>query len=405
MVADAVDQKIERSSGSAQGARLQTFSLNRAASWNAVAELAKRVATPPSLDLSRPKAGDFAKAVSCYACHRTPRRFATFDARVCSDLWGDLRLFLILLWPLASCLTLHAHAPDTSYLRAVVSKHALELRFTFDIATLHRIERLDANYDGKVTRAEAEAAMPDIANFLRQTITLELNGQKADLGTLKPLGWPVDAGEQVEEKNFGQTLLHFTFTTDSQKLIEDFYVLYEVFAQFGVQHRAVANIEQEAKHMEVVFTQFEPDYLYDTFWRPEAEAGAVGGQAFAHSFRGALDYTWNLLGLPVMLLAACSLMPRKLPWLVTFAVLFWFSWDFLGRMTKNAGMIGDARLVPAAMSGMLAAMLVCALIVYPASLALRRLCDRRWFVVAAWLVLIYGGLYVTGATFACRGPG
>ena len=42
--------------------------------------------------------------------------------------------------------------------------YALELRFTFDIATLHRIERLDADTDGKVTRAEAEKAAPEIAD-------------------------------------------------------------------------------------------------------------------------------------------------------------------------------------------------------------------------------------------------
>src|SRR6188472_2487134 len=101
---------------------------------------------------------------------------------------------LMLLWAAVLSTSAFAHAPDTSYLRAVVSKHALELRFTFDIATLHRIERLDADNDGKVTRAEAEKVAPEIAEFLRQSITLEVNGTKAELGALQPLGWPVDAG-------------------------------------------------------------------------------------------------------------------------------------------------------------------------------------------------------------------
>ena len=101
------------------------------------------------------------------------------------------------------CYSAHAHAPDTSYLRAVVSKHSLELRFTFDLAMLHRILRVDRDQDGKVTRAEAEAVAPDIASFLEETVTLEVNGQKAEFGTLQPLGWPVDAGDSVEEKIYG----------------------------------------------------------------------------------------------------------------------------------------------------------------------------------------------------------
>jgi len=208
---------------------------------------------------------------------------------------------LLVFCVLSSCPPAHAHAPDTSYLRAVVSKHALELRFTFDLATLHRIVRLDADNDGKVTRSEAEAVAPDIADFLGETITLELNGEKAALGTLQPLGWPLDAGEFIEEKNYGQTLVHFTFATSAPRLIEDFYVLYEVFGQLGAQHRVVANIEQEEKHLEVVFTQFEPDYLYDTFWREEP--------APVLTFRSGVQDAWSRWWLPCVVAIVVCLVP------------------------------------------------------------------------------------------------
>jgi hypothetical protein len=296
-------------------------------------------------------------------------------------------------------------------LRAVVAKHALELRFTFDIATLHRIERLDADNDGKVTRAEAEKVAPEIAEFLRQSITLEVNGTKAELGALQPLGWPVDAGESVEEKNYGQTLVHFTFKQDSpQKVIEDFYVLYEVFAQLGAVHRAVANIEQEDKHMEVVFNQFEPDYLYDTFWREEAvsvarPASKDGGSSFALTFRNSMDLVWQFVGVPLMLLAACSLMPRKLPSLVALAALAWLVRDLLSRIEGSARVFGVNYPLAAAILGMLCAVFICILIVLPASLTLRRLGNRWWFVVAAWAVLIGGGLEITAVMFQCRGVG
>jgi hypothetical protein len=212
----------------------------------------------------------------------------------------------------------------------VVSKHALELRFTFDIATLHRIERLDADQDGKVTRAEAEKVAPGIAEFLKQTITLELNGAKAELGTLQPLGWPVDAGESVEEKNYGQTLLHFTFKQDSKKVIEDFYVLYEVFAQLGAVHRVVANIEQEDKHMEVVFNQFEPDYLYDTYWRGDAAPAKAEDPhaSIKDSFRRGAEGVWGLWWLPLCLLVGYALTlrwtnDRCYKWLLGLAFWFW----------------------------------------------------------------------------------
>jgi hypothetical protein len=241
---------------------------------------------------------------------------------------------LALAWLLALPWTVNAHAPDTSYLRAVVSKHALELRFTFDIATLHRIKRLDRDQDGKVTRAEAEAVAPDIAKFLETAVTLELNGQKANLGTSQPIGWPVDAGEFAEEKNYGQTLVHFTFKQDSPgKVIEDFYVLYEVFAQLGAVHRVVANIEQEEKHMEVVFTQFEPDYLYDTFWRAEASSPGASASATAMgrmaSFRAGAALVWGFWWLPIAVVMGYAVTlrwtdDRCYKWLLGMAFWFWF---------------------------------------------------------------------------------
>jgi hypothetical protein len=301
-----------------------------------------------------------------------------------------------------------AHAPDTSYLRAVVSKHSLELRFTFDIATLHRIKRLDRDQDGRVTRAEAEAVAPDIAKFLDAAVTLELNGQKAKLGALQPIGWPVDAGDVVEEKNYGQSLVNFTFKQESAgKVIEDFYVLYEVFAQLGAVHRVVANIEQEEKHMEVVFNQFEPDYLYDTYWRPDDEPAArpafLGGElGFAPMFREGVNLIWQFLGVPLMLLAACSMMPRKMPALVVLMTLVWFVRELLSRIEGSARVMGSNYPLSPAMWGMLCAILICLLIVLPASLTLRRLRDRRWFLVGAWAVLIYGWLEVTAVMFQCR---
>jgi hypothetical protein len=113
----------------------------------------------------------------------------------------------------------------------------------------------------------------------------------------------VDACESVVEKNYGPTLVHFTFRQDSTKLIEAFYILYEIYAQLGAPHRAIANIEQEAKNLEVVFTQFEPDYLYDTFWRPEVAPDPP-------SFRMGVQTAWSLWWLPCLTAAIAALTAR-----------------------------------------------------------------------------------------------
>jgi hypothetical protein len=249
---------------------------------------------------------------------RTPGRFARFGV-------------LVFAWTFLLSSSVQAHAPDTSYLRAVVSKHALELRFTFDLATLYRIERLDADNDGKVTRAEAEKVAPDIAEFLRRSIVLEVNEKKTELGELQHLGWPVDAGELVEEKNYGQTLVNFTFKQQTpRKVIEDFYVLYEVFAQLGAVHRVVANIEQDEKHLEVVFTQFEPDFLYDTYWTQSKELTATSQGVVdrkGHFRRGAAG-VWSIRWLPMAVVLAYIFTlrwsdRRCCKWLLGLAFWFW----------------------------------------------------------------------------------
>ena len=73
---------------------------------------------------------------------------------------------------------------------------------------------------------QAEALAPDIADFLGETVTLEVNGEKTDLGTLQPIGWPVDASDEAEEKNYGQTLLSLTFRSLRYRL-----------AKFGIGER------------------------------------------------------------------------------------------------------------------------------------------------------------------------
>ncbi|MCE9518801.1 MAG: hypothetical protein K8R87_04460, partial [Verrucomicrobia bacterium] len=151
---------------------------------------------------------------------------------------GMSALLLLLTSPL------FAHNPDTSYLRCLVEPHGLELRFTFDPATLHRIVRPDADGDGKITRAEMEAVTPAIFDYLVATVRLEINGKPVPLGERAGLGWPAEAGEGIFEKDYHTQLLHFTWRCRSQPLMEDVYVCYEVFAELGDRHRIIADMVQ-----------------------------------------------------------------------------------------------------------------------------------------------------------------
>jgi hypothetical protein len=127
-------------------------------------------------------------------------------------------------------------------------------------------------------------------------------------------------------------------------------------------HRAVANIEQEGKHWEVVFTQFEPDYVYDTFWR-ERESAGEGKAAFDQkdSFRAAVAAVWSAWWLPLAIGAAYVLTfrwtdRRCCKWLLGLA--FWF-WLFV---------FTDSDLTPergAATVGAVAAWWLLALILWP----------------------------------------
>ena len=300
---------------------------------------------------------------------------------------------------LTSSLSLEAHAPDTSYLRAEVSRNALELRFTFDLATLHRIDRLDADLDGKVSRSEAEAAAQDIAAFLQRTITVEVNNSKADLGPLQSFGWPVDVGDSIEEKDYGQTLVHFTFTTKSDKLIEDFYVLYEVFGQLGSVHRSVADIDQEGKHLEVVFTELEPDYLYDTYWQPDAAGAQVQRNAVKNrreQFQSGVRAMWEFIAFPLVLFGVGILYPRKAPLAIGLALLGWFTWDWCSRMNAmdlQLAEVGgwDLWSLPGRL-GTLFGVLMSSLMAVPPMLVLRDERNHPSVIVAAWIALFMGAV-------------
>jgi len=83
------------------------------------------------------------------------------------------------------------------------------LRLTYDLFTLEKIVRLDAAGDGPITHEELRRAAPAIQQFLRDPVSLELNGVKVDLGAAGEPGWPSGKGEVIEEAELPKLRLTF----------------------------------------------------------------------------------------------------------------------------------------------------------------------------------------------------
>jgi hypothetical protein len=168
-----------------------------------------------------------------------------------------------LLWLCFAPLAL-AHSPDTSYCRITIGQHEVELKFTFDLATLQRIAAMDANGDEKLSYKELKAAAPKIQSFLRQHVYLDLNQREAEFAEADPPSWPEDAGAGIPKSDFNQRLITFTFRNPVLSAPEDVTITFDFFEHLGSAHTVLGAFVWNGHEEEVIFTRFEPDYLYDT---------------------------------------------------------------------------------------------------------------------------------------------
>jgi hypothetical protein len=176
------------------------------------------------------------------------------------------------LW-FAAAATAFAHNPDTSYCRVTITPHEVVFKFTFDLLTLQRITPVDANGDNMVSRTEFENASAAIQTFLRQHIFIDLNQSEAAFAEADPPAWPNDAGSAIVKSEYGQRLLSFTFRNPQLSAPEDVTITFDFFEQLGGGHTILGVFEWNGHEDEVIFTRFEPDYLYDTGFR-----ASVSGQ-------------------------------------------------------------------------------------------------------------------------------
>jgi len=164
----------------------------------------------------------------------------------------------------------HAHNPDTSYARVTVGEHEIAFRFTYDLFTLEKVAALDADHDGRISRAELSRGLPAIHAFLRRHIAVALNDELADFGAPTGLVWPPEAGDAIAATDYHNAsgLIHFDFRRPIDEPPENIVLAFRFIAPLSERHTILGSFDhRDAKH-EVTFTRFEPDYDYVTGYEP-----------------------------------------------------------------------------------------------------------------------------------------
>jgi len=181
------------------------------------------------------------------------------------------RLGFLLLFMTPSA---RAHPSDISYLRVKLERQRVELRFTFNLAMLTRfVGSMDANGDRQIDKAELDAATPKLLAFLGQKVQVEVNGQKASLGTAKPMEcvWPsADGAMRVAEADYLVRYVDITFTQEVSPVLADVWLGFDLWEQTGPLGTIEATYEQDELRTQVPFSLSEPDYLYDTGYAVES---------------------------------------------------------------------------------------------------------------------------------------
>lgn len=179
-------------------------------------------------------------------------------------------LWVTLYW--AGAPLVMAHNIDTSYARVQLDSEHLNLRLTYDLFTLNKIVPLDENGDQQIAKAELAKQAPIILKFLREHVRVEINERESELGESLGYTWPSAEAETIPERDYHSAvaLVHFSFRKAVSDLPQDVNLDFSFFETFGERHRVLGTFEHGTQKDEVMFNQFEPDFLYDTGYQPSA---------------------------------------------------------------------------------------------------------------------------------------
>ncbi len=152
-----------------------------------------------------------------------------------------------------------------------IEPRSLAVELTYDITSLIRLcPSLDTNSDHRLTPEELQQAVNAINQRLRLSIPFEVNEAPRSFGTLEPVQWPIEAGAAIEEVDYhaATSLVTFRYVQSLEEPISDVWIQFAFFEWLGNRHTVLAVIEHESQTTEVLFSVFEPDYLFDTGYVP-----------------------------------------------------------------------------------------------------------------------------------------
>lgn len=160
-----------------------------------------------------------------------------------------------------------AHPADQSEMTVKPAPHELEARFTFNLLTVTKMIRVDADGDGKLAFDELKAAEPALTDYLNQQVKLEVNQKPSAWGSKVRFDylWPnAAATPPMLEMEYAARYVDVTFTLPLEKLLEDFWIAFEIFEQTGTMQTIRGMFHQNGDVLEVPFSFQEPEYTYDT---------------------------------------------------------------------------------------------------------------------------------------------
>ena len=160
-----------------------------------------------------------------------------------------------------------AHPADQSELTVKPAPHELEARFTFNLLTVTKMIRVDADGDAKLAFDELKAAEPALTDYLNQHVKLEVNQKPSAWGSKVRFDylWPnAAATPPMPEIEYAARYVDVTFTLPLEKLLEDFWIAFEIFEQTGTMQTIRGMFHQNGDVLEVPFSFQEPEYTYDT---------------------------------------------------------------------------------------------------------------------------------------------
>jgi len=165
------------------------------------------------------------------------------------------------------CQIAWSHPADQSDMRVQIMPNQLVIRFTFNLLTITRFLRVDANGDGNLDFTELKSAEQQLVTYLNNHIRLEVNQKPSRWGDQARFDylWPdPQSTSPMPPAQYEGRNMDITFDLAVEPLLEDFWIGFEIFEQTGTLQTIRGTYVQDGQSLDVPFSFEEPEYTYDT---------------------------------------------------------------------------------------------------------------------------------------------